>query len=54
MKDAKMRTLDIIQLYRQKLNFQLYPKPKKQFVCFYGKITLKARYLIKGMINSNL
>ena len=32
-----MRKLDTIQLNRQKLNFQSYPKPKKQFVCLYGK-----------------
>ena len=30
-----MRTLDTIQLNRQKLNLQSYPKPKKQFVCLY-------------------
>ena len=32
-----MRTLDTIQWNRQKLNFQSHPKPKKQFVCLYGK-----------------
>ena len=41
MTDTKMRTLDTIQLYRQKLNFQSYPKPKKQFVCLYGKIDIQ-------------
>ena len=38
MTDTKMRTLDAIQLNRQKINFQSYPKPKKQFVCLRGKI----------------
>ena len=38
MTDTKMRTLDTIQLNRQKLNFQSHPKPKKQFVCLYGRI----------------
>ena len=33
-----MRTLDTIQLNRQKLNLQSYPKPKKQFVCLYGSM----------------
>ena len=37
MTDTKMRTLVTIQLNRQILNFQSYPKPKKQFVCSYGK-----------------
>ena len=37
MKDTKMRTLDTVQ----KLYFQSYPKPKKQFVCLYGKMNLK-------------
>ena len=37
MTDTKMITLDTIQLKRQELNFQSYPKPKKQFVCLYGK-----------------
>ena len=32
MTDTKMRTLDRIQLNRQKLNFQSHPKPTKQFV----------------------
>ena len=38
MTDTKMRTLDTIQMNRlfQKLNFQSYPKPKKQLVCLYG------------------
>ena len=40
MTDAKMITLDTIQLNRQKLNFQSYPKPKKQFVCLYGTIMI--------------
>ena len=31
MKDTKMRALDTIQLNTQKLNFQSYSKPKKQF-----------------------
>ena len=35
-----MRTLDTIQLNRQKLNFQSYPKPKKQFVCLHGKMSI--------------
>ena len=38
MTETKMRTLNTIQLKRQKLNFLSYPKPKKQFVCLYGKI----------------
>ena len=38
-----MRTLDTIQLNRQKLNFQSHPKPKKQFVCLYGKTKLTAK-----------
>ena len=54
MEDTKMRILDTIQLNRQKLNFQSYPKPKKQFVCLYGKINLKIRYLIKWIIKSLL
>ena len=37
MPDTKMRTIDTIQLNRQKLNFQSYPKPKKQYVCLYDK-----------------
>ena len=37
MTDTKMRNLDTIQLNRQKLNFQLHPKPKKQFVCLYSR-----------------
>ena len=37
MTDTKKRTLDTIQLNRQKLNFQSYPMLKKQFVCLYNK-----------------
>ena len=32
-----MRTLDTIQLNKQKLNFQSYPRTMKQFVYLYGK-----------------
>ena len=39
MKDTKIITFDTTQLNRQKLYFQSYPKPKKQFVCLHGKIT---------------
>ena len=46
MTDTKIGTLDTIQLNRQKINFQSHPKSKKQLVCLYGKIKLKARYLI--------
>ena len=46
MTDAKMRTLDTIQLKRQTLNFQSYPKPKKHFVCLYGK-TYKDTFYFK-------
>ena len=33
-----MRTFDIIHLNKQKLIYQSYAKPKKQFVCLYDKI----------------
>ena len=38
MTDTNIRTLDTIQMNRQKLNFQSYPKPNKRFVWLYGKI----------------
>ena len=37
MIDTKMRTIDAIQLKRQKLYFQSHPKLKKQFDCLYGR-----------------
>ena len=40
MEDTKMRTLDTIQLKEQKIYYQSYPMPKKQFVCLHGKINL--------------
>ena len=48
MTDTKVRTLDTIQLNRQKLNLQSYPKPKKQFVCLYGKKNIRRTWLIRG------
>ena len=38
MTDTKMRILDTIHIWTdKKLNFLSHPKPKKQFVCLYGK-----------------
>ena len=47
MTDTKIRTLDTIQLNRQKLNFQSHPKPKKQFVCL---VKVRASYVISNQI----
>ena len=45
MEHTKKRTLDTIQLNKTKTIFPSYPKPRKHFVCLYGKINLNVRYL---------
>ena len=47
MTDTKMRTLDTIQLNRQKLHFHSYPKPKKQLSACMAKYNFFIIDLVK-------